>query len=227
MQFSHAPEIWTAYPDLAAEAMVIPAVSSNEPYQSAITAWTDQARARLATTPEGDWLEIQAWRRAFSRMGLKPTQYRCAAESLLRRLRQSGDLPDLLPVISLCNAVSAAFGVPVAVFDTARIEGDLTVRPATGSEVYADFSGGQEAPVPGEVIFADSTGNAHARRWCHRQSGLSAVTKDTRSILIVAEAMHPEGGTTVEAALDAITAAEIRPGWRQRLTQQTPVLSLG
>ena len=48
------------------------------------------AKARLADGPESELPEIQAWRRAFTTMGLKPTQYRCAAESLLRRFGERG-----------------------------------------------------------------------------------------------------------------------------------------
>ena len=66
-------------------------------------------------------------------MGLKPTQYRCAAESLLRRFRKEGSLPRLHPLVDLCNAVSLAFAVPVAVLDAGRIAGRSRcgTRPAT------------------------------------------------------------------------------------------------
>lgn len=67
--------------------------------------------------PESEFGQIQAWRRAFSQMGLKPTQYRCAAEALLRRLRKEHSLPRLHPLVDLCNAASAAYAIPVAVFD--------------------------------------------------------------------------------------------------------------
>jgi len=88
-------------------------------------------------------------------MGLKPTQYRCAAESLLRRLRTQGSLPRLHPLVDLCNAVSLAFAVPVAVLDADRIAWPLEVRYATGDEDYLTFGGETEHPAPGEVIFAD------------------------------------------------------------------------
>ncbi|MGO7638860.1 hypothetical protein AB9E25_35315, partial [Rhizobium leguminosarum] len=59
-----------------------------------------------------------------------------------------------------------------------------------------------------EVIFADAGENAHARRWTNRQSGLSAVRETTRSVLIVAEALHVSAGDDiarlVETAADAL-----------------------
>lgn len=150
-------------------------------------------------------------------MGLKPTQYRCAAEALLRRFRKEGHLPSLHPLVDLCNAVSLAFAVPVAVFDLAHVTGDLTVRQATGAETYADFSGRREAPDVGEVVFADAAGAAHARRWAHRQSGVSAVTAATTRALIVSEAHHvgAQGDITdlvseLAVALEAAFATHVR-----------------
>jgi len=116
------------------------------------------ARSRLADATESELPEIRAWRGAFSRMGLKPTQYRCASEALLRRFRKEGSLPRLHPVVDLCNAVSAAFAIPVAAFDLDKITGHLAVRYADGDEDYLTFSGETEHPGPHEVIFADQAG---------------------------------------------------------------------
>jgi DNA/RNA-binding domain of Phe-tRNA-synthetase-like protein len=123
-------------------------------------------------------------------MGLKPTQYRCASESLLRRFRKEGSLPPLHPLVDLCNAISLAFATPIAVFDLAEISGGLQVRYAAGDEQYLTFSGDIENPAPHEVIFADAAGQAHARRWTNRQSGRSAIRDSTGTVLIVAEALH-------------------------------------
>ncbi len=165
------------------------------------------ARSRLAAGAESELPEIAAWRRVFSRMGLKPTQYRCAAEALLRRFRKEGALPRIHPLIDLCNAVSLAFAIPVAVFDLAKVNGDLTVRHAAGDETYLAFSGETESPEPREVIFADASGRAHARRWTNRQSALSAVRAETATILIVAEAMHATAAADVQKLLAALAQA--------------------
>ena len=77
---------------------------------------------------------------------------------------------------------------------------------AAGDEKYLTFSGEVEHPAAGEVIFADEDGQAHARRWTNRQSGLSAVQDSTADVLIVAEALHASAATDVPALLAAITA---------------------
>jgi hypothetical protein len=74
-------------------------------------------------------------------------------------------------VIDRCNSISLAFAIPVAVFDVSKIAEYNEVRYATGAEVYLAFSREIEHPEPHGVIFPDSPGRAHARRWTNRQSG--------------------------------------------------------
>ena len=213
MRFRHADPIWHDYPQLVAGALHVQGVRADADVVAAAARHTERAQQRLAATPEGDWPEIQAWRRVFSRMGLKPTQYRCAAEALLRRLRKDGALPPLHPIIDLCNAISAATATPIAVFDTAQIAGSLEVRPAAGGERYLAFSGEAEPADAGEIIFADEAGQAHARRWCHRQSAQSAVQPNTSAVLIVAESHHAGARDDMQRLVRSLTDEVQRLGW--------------
>lgn len=212
MSFEHASEIWRDFPELVPGVLFADGITPNASVGARIAKFTATAARRLAGASEADLPEVQAWRRAFSRMGLKPTQYRSASESLLRRFRKEGALPQIHPLIDLCNAVSLAFAVPVAVFDTSRIEGPLQVRYATGAERYLTFSDETEHPDPGEVIFADEVARAHARRWTNRQSGYSAVRDPTTAVLIVAEAMHASADGDVARLVDAM-AGELKDVW--------------
>jgi DNA/RNA-binding domain of Phe-tRNA-synthetase-like protein len=210
--FRHSDEIWRDFPELVPGVLVANGITNDASAGDRSAEFTAIARARLATRPEGELPEIQAWRRAFSRMELKPTQYRCASESLLRRLRKEGALPRIHPLIDLCNAISLAFAIPIAVFDLAKIADYVEVRYAAGSEMYSAFSGEVENPEPHEVIFADNAGRAHARRWTNRQSGYSAIRDETDAVLIVAEAMHDSAHTDVHDLTDAL-ATEIESAW--------------
>jgi DNA/RNA-binding domain of Phe-tRNA-synthetase-like protein len=161
-------------------------------------------------------------------MGLKPTQYRSAAEALLRRFRREVDLPRLHPLVDLCNVVSLAFALPVAVFDLAGVEEYLEVRHARGDEQYLAFSGEIETPDPHEVIFADAANQVHARRWTFRQSRRSTIGPETRHVLIVSEGLHPSANVDVPALIDAlvvgITALGSAPRQKAILTAAIPRL---
>jgi DNA/RNA-binding domain of Phe-tRNA-synthetase-like protein len=223
MDFQHSAPIWRDFPALVPAVLYADGITSDAPVGPVADRFAAIAKSRLAAVAaESELPEIQAWRRAFAQMGLKPTQYRCASESLLRRFRKEGSLPRLHPLVDLCNAVSLAFAVPVAVLDASAIAGPLEVRYATGDESYLTFAGEIEHPPAGEVIFADQAGQAHARRWTNRQSGLSAVRDSTARTLIVAEALHDSASADMAELLAAL-AAELQAAWS--VTPQTAVLT--
>lgn len=194
-------------------------MSADACVDSLVAEHTATARSGLGADTEAELPEIQAWRRAFAQLGLKPTQYRCASEALLRRLRKEGDLPRIHPLVDLCNALSLAFAIPIAALDVSKIAGDLTVRYAVGDESYLSFAGDEEHPEPGEVIFADGSAQAHARRWTNRQSGRSVVRAATTDVLIVAEALHLTAAQDVHE-LTATLTDEIRTVWGGRVSAQ-------
>ncbi|MEU5879570.1 phenylalanine--tRNA ligase beta subunit-related protein [Spirillospora sp. NPDC047279] len=204
MRFQHSPRLWSEHPALVAGAVAATGVTPGP--EPDLAPYLAAAKERLAGSPESEFPEIQAWRRTFAAMGLKPTQYRCASEALLRRFRKEGVLPRLHPLVDLCNAVSLAYAIPVAALDVSRITGDLEVRHATGDETYLTFGGDTEHPAPDEIVYADAGGHAHARRWTNRQSGLSAVRAETADVLIVTEAVHGTAAADVPRVVEAIAA---------------------
>jgi DNA/RNA-binding domain of Phe-tRNA-synthetase-like protein len=225
MHFSHHPDIWSRYPELAAGAIHCEGIRRDVDAGAAIARLHAMARQRLdAVTSESELPEIQAWRRVYSRMGLKPTQYRCASESLLRRLRKEDAMPRIHPLIDVCNAISMAHGIPVAALDLAHVHGALQVRHAQGSERYLTFGGEWENPEPGEVSFVDEAGHAHARRWTNRQSGLSAVRASTSEVLVVCEAMHDGAGGDMPGLLRDLQEA-LAQVWG--VPSRTAILSAG
>lgn len=212
-RIQHSDAVRVAHPRLVAATIRVDGITAAPDVREQVRPYADTARRRLGEQPVSGFPEIRAWRRAFAEMGLKPTQYRCAAEALLRRLNTAGDLPRIHPLVDLCNHLSVAFATPVAALDLARITGDIDVRPATGDERYLAFSGEVEHPAPGEIIFADAGGNAHARRWTNRQSALSAISDPTTDAIIVVEALHPDAERDI-AALTTDLARELRRTWR-------------
>ncbi|NUR63713.1 MAG: hypothetical protein HOV87_34395 [Catenulispora sp.] len=207
MYYQHEEAIWSEYPELVAVAITATGITAAADVDGQVAELTATARGRLAGGPESELPEIKAWRQAFSKMGLKPTQYRCASEALLRRLRKEGELPRIHPLIDLCNAVSVAFAVPIAVIDLDQVSGYLEVRHAAGDEDYLTFGGVSEQPEAREVIYADGAGRAHARRWTNRQSGRSAVRENTSRVLIVAEGLHGTAGEDFPVLMKTLAEA--------------------
>jgi DNA/RNA-binding domain of Phe-tRNA-synthetase-like protein len=222
MYFQHSSEIWQDFPELVPGVLFATGITRDVSVDRQVDEFNAIVESRLVTSTPGELPEIQAWRRAFSSMGLKPTQYRCASESLLRRFKKEGFVPKIHPLIDFCNAISLAFAIPVAVFDVSEIAAYVDVRYAVGDETYLTFSGDVENPEVHEVIFADGAGRVHARRWTNRQSAYSAVRDSTTAVLIVAEAMHDSGLADIQR-LTAAIADGLSTIWS--VTQKPAILS--
>jgi DNA/RNA-binding domain of Phe-tRNA-synthetase-like protein len=181
-------------------------------------------RERLGDTPLSELPTLAAWRRVFHRFGVDPTQYRSAAEALLRRLVKQGELPAIGVLVDLANLVSIRYALPVAVFDQRGVSGGTIVRFARGDERWADLgSSATEHPEPGEVIFTDEADVVSARRWCWRQSAASAAREDTTEVLVTVEGHHETAAADVARALgdlETLLVAHAAPA-----TLRTAVLS--
>ena len=188
--FSYAPLVAERYPTIRA------GVVQDEFRTQQDTTRTVIGSRALSTIPS-----LVAWRRAFSSFGVKPTQYRNAAEALLRRLVKRGDIPSINLLVDIANLVSIRYGVPVAALDQDRVTGATEVRFADGNERFTDLGSGRLIPPePGEVIFVDQAGLVSARRWCWRQSAHSATGPNTVEALFTVEGHHARAETDVASA---------------------------
>ncbi len=162
---------------------------------------------RIGQTPLSQIASLAAWRSVFRSFDIDPTQYRSAAEALLRRLTKKGDIPSINTLVDIGNLVSIRYALPVAVFDTRTLQEAVTVHFAEGTERYTVLGQNEvEHPEVGEVIFSDETGLVIARRWCWRQSEQSAAQAQTTDAIITVEAHHAEAHNDIEHALEDLLA---------------------
>ena len=203
--FQYDAEIIRRYPAIVGGVIYARDMTNGPTPAQLQTAYTVEQQAtisRIGNTPLSAIASLAAWRGAFREFGVEPTQYRSAAESLLRRLTKKGDIPSINTLVDVCNLVSIRYALPAAVFDIRAIDGTLTVHFADGSERYTTLGQSEvEHPAVGEVVFSDDTGLVMARRWCWRQSEQSAAQLDTTSAIITIEAHHANAHKDIEAAL--------------------------
>ena len=106
MYFTHADAVWDGHGGLRAAVLAVDGVrcmTTDPERQAGLLA---RIEARLAGRAGGrDGGRLPPGARPFSRMGLKPTQYRCAAEALLRRFRKERSMPRFHPLVDWLNHV--------------------------------------------------------------------------------------------------------------------------
>ncbi len=208
--FQYDPAILARFPTVVGGVILAQNMTNGPTPDSLQTMYQAEQQAtlqRIGATPLSQIPSLSAWRSAFRGFEVDPTQYRGAAEALLRRLTKKGDIPSINLLVDLGNFVSIRYALPVAVFDTRTLQGSVTVHFADGSERYTTLGESEvDHPQPGEVVFSDETKLVIARRWCWRQSEQSAASAETRSAIITVEAHHAAGHRDIEAALNNLLA---------------------
>lgn len=203
--FCYHPVIVARYPNVIGGVILAEGMTNGptpDALREAFFAEQQAVLRRIGDMPLSQIPSLSAWRGVFRGFGLDPTQYRSAAEALLRRLTKKGDIPSINTLVDLGNLVSIRYALPVAVFDTRALQGAVTVHFADGSERYTTLGESEEDhPAAGEVVFSDETRLVIARRWCWRQSEPSAAQADTTRALITVEGHHVQARADVQAAL--------------------------
>jgi DNA/RNA-binding domain of Phe-tRNA-synthetase-like protein len=203
--FGYDPAILERFPSIVGGVMVARGVHNGPSPAPLVKSYTEEqarVRQRIGSKPLSELPSLAAWRKAFRGFGVDPTQYRCAAEALLRRLTKSGDIPSISVLVDLGNLVSIRHAIPAAVFDLDSVRPPVTVRFASGDEIFHDIGQSQSVhPEPGEVVFCDASGVVVARRWCWRQSEEGATRPETANVVITTEAHHTGARGDVERAL--------------------------
>ena len=79
------PQLWAQFRSSSPAVAVATGITASMDVDAVVAEFSHRAADRLLGHTVWELPEIRAWRQAFSQMGLKPTQYRCASEALLRR----------------------------------------------------------------------------------------------------------------------------------------------
>jgi DNA/RNA-binding domain of Phe-tRNA-synthetase-like protein len=205
MWFGYHPEIIDRFPEITAAVLWVDSLENVRAHPDAENGLQRAEALIRERCPDRASIArqapIAAWREAYSRMGLKPNRYPCATEQLVRRIVDGNGMPRISAVVDFCNATALRFMIPVAPFDTTRVQGYCEVRHAKGGERFWPINAETPDEIPqGEVIFADDSPDVISRRWAWRQSDKGKIVPETRAMVIVAEAMHAGGAETVRDA---------------------------
>jgi len=214
VRFTYDAAIWERCPELVVGVVWVTGLTNHAtvPDIEAGLQFAEQdTRARFPTPPAiAQSATIAAWRAIYTRLGVKAGRYPCAAESLIRRVVETGTLPRLTALVDFCNAMSVQAMLPIAPLDLAAVTGDLCVRFANGTERFRGIGATEAEPVPaGEVVYTDATPDALSRRWNWRQAEKGKITLATTDVLITTEAVHADAQNAVWIIVTAL--AQIIP----------------
>jgi len=122
--FQYHADILARYPSIVGGVILAQDMTNNPTPESLQTAYLAEQKSilqRIGDTPLSQISSLAAWRNVFRSFGIEPTQYRSAAEALLRRLTKKGDIPNINTLVDIGNLVSIRYALPVAVLVLAML----------------------------------------------------------------------------------------------------------
>lgn len=95
----------------------------------------------LQDTPVAERPGIKEWRMLWKELGADPNRYRNSAESLLRRIAKQQYIVPFHSAVDINNFFSLQYEIPVGIYDTAALEGDITLALGTEETGYDGLNG--------------------------------------------------------------------------------------
>ncbi len=110
-----------------------------------------------AADPDGGLGPVgQEVRRLFRAAGCDPTRYRPSSEALARRVRKSGEVPAISPLVDLNNLLSLRLEVPCCVVDAGAVEPPFVLRAGRPGETMLSMRGAFD--LAGKPVLLDRLG---------------------------------------------------------------------
>jgi len=195
MQDTVDQEIFDRFPEYIRTIVVAKGIN-NHGVQPEVEEMLREAEARCEVLFAQEGLtthpRIANWREVYKILNAKPGKNYSSVEALARRARGGSPLPYINTIVALMNGFSLQHLVPCGGDDLDAVEGNLTLRLASGEEEFFPLGGKEVShPEPGEAIYVDDQQMVLCRRWNWRQGDATKITPATRKVLINIDCLPP------------------------------------
>ncbi|MDD3647438.1 MAG: tryptophan--tRNA ligase [Candidatus Dojkabacteria bacterium] len=139
------------------------------------------------------------YREFYEELGLDPEEHQPSVESLYRRFLASGKLPQINNVVDITNLVALQTFVPLGVFDSESIKGDIILRFSDEGEEFRPLGGKIESLRKGLVVMADD--EKILSRFFYRDSIYQKITSNTKNVYVLGCKVKGVAKAVVEEAV--------------------------
>lgn len=133
----------------------------------------------LQETPLTERPGIQEWRKLWKLFGADPNRYRHSAESLMRRIAKQNYLTPFHSAVDLNNFFSLQYEIPIGIYDTAKIQGDIEITIGDEHTGYEGLNGRYNALT--NILYSKDEQGAFGSPFV--DSSRTAVTEQTTDAL--------------------------------------------
>ena len=194
------------------------AIHAENPRWDVIEGLCAELRSEFGDTPIGRVPGVEWARQLYSSVGIDPTKHRPSSEALLRRALKGEPLHQINTLVDALNWCSLEYLVPMGLYSSSRIDGEVTVRRGLPGEAYEGIGRGI-VNLDGRLVAADRHGAFGSPT---SDSYRTAVSVDTRQVLAILYV--PKDYPEDELAEAVETFAERARSWCGGEVQRTDVL---
>jgi len=127
--------------------------------------------------------KILATRAGYKALGKDPARYRGSAEALLRRLISSKGFPQINSVVDIINLVSVESRLPIGLYDTDHVKGDIVFRAGRAGETYKGI-GKYDLNLEDLPVFSDELGPHGSATSDSERTMVTPATRNIAAILV-------------------------------------------
>ncbi|NQU82437.1 MAG: hypothetical protein HQ539_00615 [Parcubacteria group bacterium] len=208
MKFRIEKEIFEKYPELVVGVVVARGINNtgiSEDVLSLIREKEKEIKENFETETLSQNPKIAPWRMAFSAFGAKPKEYKCSVENLYRMVLKGTELRHINKIVDIYNYISIKHMMPVGGDDIDKVEGDIILRLADGTETFRALNSEEvKNPKLGEVVYSDEK-EILCRRWNWRECDKSKMTETTKNVMLVVEGLPPVDRATIQEVINEIS----------------------
>ena len=135
---------------------------------------------------------IKEWRGIFKATGKDPNRYRHSAEALYRRIAKQNYLQSIHSAIDLNNFFSLEYQIPIGVYDSDKLSGNVKIRVGEESEEYTGLNG-RTNNLANLIISADEKGPFGSPFVDSERTAVTEVTKNALQIVYLRPSSSSEG----------------------------------
>ncbi|NOT34483.1 MAG: hypothetical protein HOP12_09970 [Candidatus Eisenbacteria bacterium] len=169
----------------------------------------DRIIARWQSLPAGQSFAnipgVSEVRAMFHRLDVDPTKTRPSSEALLRRVLQGKGLPEVSPIVDVCNLCSLDHQLPLGLYDAQRLRGGVQARVGREGEGYEGIRKAR-VQLAGRLLLADDDGPFGAPT---SDSLRTSVSGETSHVLVVVfcppDRADADLSTTLESVAERLT----------------------
>ncbi|MFJ8066795.1 B3/4 domain-containing protein [Psychrobacillus sp. NPDC096426] len=136
---------------------------------------------------------IKEWRALWKKFGADPNRYRHSAEALYRRIAKQNYITPLHSAVDLNNFFSMQYEIPMGIYDSEKIQGNITISIGHEETTYEGLNG-RENKLHNLLTLQDTTGAFGSPFVDSVRTAVTEDTTDTIQVVFLRPSMDIEEG---------------------------------